>query len=318
MHKNENRAHYKGILSSLKSYVQRNRLGELLVLKGLITPQQLRMVLEHQKESAMPLGQVCIQHNYISRRQLVGVLSRQYMLRSLAAIVFFTAGLTSVAGKKARASDYIKDIPAQISLTTHANSAFTHMGAFPGLFDSEEKRSTNLKPFVKWTGMFSRFERELTNPASQKTVETLKKDLAPLQGLNLKAMASGVNDIINRVQYVTDSANWGQSDYWATPIEFMKRGGDCEDYAITKYTALRMLGVPEERLRVAIVHDNLKNIPHAVLVVYTEQGPVVLDNQIKSLVDASEMGRYRPIFSINRTAWWLHTSPGSTLVASAQ
>ena len=31
-----------------------------------------------------------------------------------------------------------------------------------------------------------------------------------------------------------------------------------------------------------------------------------------------QVTRYRPIFTINRNAWWLHTKPGSTVLASAE
>ena len=68
----------------------------------------------------------------------------------------------------------------------------------------------------------------------------------------------------------------------------------------------------------AIVQDTVKNIPHAVLVAYTDEGAYILDNQIKSLVDAERKGRYKPIFSINRQAWWLHKTPNRTVVASAE
>ena len=132
------------------------------------------------------------------------------------------------------------------------------------------------------------------------------------------AMVQGVNRLVNENRYIVDKRNWGKSDYWATPVEFLKRGGDCEDFAIAKYTALRSLGFPEERLRVAIVQDTVKNIPHAVLVAYTDEGAFILDNQIKSLVDAERKGRYKPIFSINRQAWWLLKTPNRTIVASAE
>jgi predicted transglutaminase-like cysteine proteinase len=138
-----------------------------------------------------------------------------------------------------------------------------------------------------------------------------------MKGRSMKSMAEGVNRLVNQKKYIIDKRNWGKSDYWATPVEFLQRGGDCEDFAIAKYTALRSLGFPEERLRVAIVQDTVKDIPHAVLVVYTDEGAFILDNQIKSLVDAEVKGRYKPIFSINRQAWWLHKSPSKTIVASA-
>ncbi|MCB1839662.1 MAG: transglutaminase-like cysteine peptidase, partial [Alphaproteobacteria bacterium] len=91
------------------------------------------------------------------------------------------------------------------------------------------------------------------------------------------------------------------------------------DFAIAKYVALRALGVEEARLRIAIVHDKLKNIPHAILVVYTSEGALILDNQNKEVLNSDALRtRYRPIFSINREYWWLHTAPESTLIASAK
>ena len=59
-------------------------------------------------------------------------------------------------------------------------------------------------------------------------------------------------------------------------------------------------------MRIAIVHDLQKNIPHAILIVYTDDGVKFLDNQYKSVKDADGFTRYRPIYSINRTGWWRH------------
>ena len=303
-----------GILRILKAYMKYNRLGDLLVLKGLITPQDLRFALHQQKQTRKPLGQIFLKHAIISRRQLALVLGRQMVLRSLAACIFFVAALTH-SGKKARAE--INDVPAKISIS--AGEEFARVASYPALFGSDEKRSANLAPFTKWTGMFSRFERELQGTGGGKIVKDLQDELQSFKGLSLKTMASRVNNLMNETPYILDSRNWGQSDYWATPVEFLQRGGDCEDFAIAKYASLRALGFSGEQMRIAIVQDKIKNIPHAVLVVYTDDDVYILDNQNKSLVDASGAGRYRPIFSINRQAWWLHTAPGSsTVVASAQ
>ncbi len=205
----------------------------------------------------------------------------------------------------------VKDVPAEINLVIKASTSYT--GQYPALLGTSEKNDSNIEPFTKWTAMFDRFEREINSGSAQKMVQDWHRSLRPYKGLSIKAMADGVNDLMNQKPYIVDQRNWGKSDYWATPVEFMARGGDCEDFAIAKYTAMRALGVPENRLRLAIVQDTLKNIPHAVLVVYTEEGPYILDNQIKTLVDASYAGRYRPIYSINRTAWWLHSEPEARL-----
>ena len=71
-------------------------------------------------------------------------------------------------------------------------------------------------------------------------------------------------------------------------------------------------------MRLAIVQDLEKNIPHAVLIVYTDQGAYLLDNQIKRLISAERGSRYKPIYTINRQAWWLHTAPSRTIIASAE
>ena len=137
-----------------------------------------------------------------------------------------------------------------------------------------------------------------------------------MRGLPLESQVRRVNDLMNSVQYISDKRNWGRSDYWATPVEFITRGGDCEDFAIAKYAALRALGVPDSKMRVLILKDMQKNIPHAVLIVYTNEGPMILDNQIKTVRADNSIHHYKPIYSINRTSWWLHTAPRATQVAS--
>ncbi len=180
----------------------------------------------------------------------------------------------------------------------------------PALFNSKETRSSNLRPFTKWASVFDRLDRDVREARKgAQTISLWQQDLNEMAGLPISIMAEKVNSYVNQHPYITDDENWNQSDYWATPLEFFERGGDCEDFAIAKYASLRMLGVPEERLRLAIVHDKKKNIPHAVLIVYTERGAMVLDNQRDNVIMVDQVKRYRPIFSINRTAWWLHTVP---------
>jgi predicted transglutaminase-like cysteine proteinase len=304
----------KGVFSRILSTLHKNRLGELLVLRGVISPEQLREALGLQRSLNMPLGQVLVEQRVVSKSQIRTTLGRQFVLRCTATAILGFVTFAGFAQKKARAD--LPDTPAKIALSV--TDHFTQVAYHPGLFGSEEERSTNLKPFTKWTGMFDRFERDLQRTSSKAELTNWVGKLGQFKGQSIKQMADGVNRMMNDVKYISDSKNWGQSDYWATPVEFMERGGDCEDYAIAKYTALRALGVPEDRLRVAIVHDMQKNVPHAVLVVYTDDGTVVLDNQNKGLVDGEKLQRYRPIFSINRQAWWLHTAPAKTIMASAQ
>lgn len=305
---------YKGILSGLKASLNRSRLGELLVIKGAITPIQLKTALTEQKKTDKPLGEIFLEHAMISRTQLTMILGRQMALRMIAASLFCFAAISTAESRRANA-DSIKDVPASIALAS--NTKISMPMSYATLFGSSEKQSSNLSAFTKWTSMFDRFDRALTSSRNRQLINEWQQNLSSLQGKPLKQMAAAVNTMMNEKPYISDNANWGKSDYWETPIEFIQRGGDCEDYAIAKYTALRMLGVPEERLRIAIVHDTVKDIPHAVLVVYTDEGTYALDNQNQSLVRADGAGRYRPIFSINRNAWWMHTKGEPTRVASA-
>lgn len=306
-----------GIFTRLRVMFERNRLGELLVINGLLTPVELRQALALQKTSRMQLGYLLVQQRLVSRQELYRVLAQQWSLRCLAAAMTVMVGLSSIGIKQARAGT-MRDIPAQVTLASTANVAFRPVGSYPSLFGSDEKRSYNLSPFTKWTSMFERFDAAMKTSNGQNTMNTWKRELQTISGLPLEVMAERVNSMVNDVRYIEDSANWGKSDYWETPIEFFNRGGDCEDFAIAKYTALRALGVPEERLRIAIVHDKKKDMPHAVLIVYADSGALLLDNQNERVQNAATYTRYRPIFSINRQAWWLHTQGAGTMVASAQ
>ena len=53
---------------------------------------------------------------------------------------------------------------------------------------------------------------------------------------------------IARTTYLEDLANYGLPDYWATPLQFLDRDGDCEDYAIAKFVSLRELGFAADEL----------------------------------------------------------------------
>lgn len=320
MHKNtDNNTPHHGILGRLKSRLTRNRLGEVLVQSGLMSSQDLKRALELQKSECVPLGTILIEHKFVTSLTLRRALFEQVAFRVLAATVTVIMTFSSFAPKAAKAAQ-IKDIPSQITLVTSFDGAIEPLNYYPSLFGFKEKQSQNLRPFTKWSGMFDRLDKAMGNSSNEKVITSWKNDLNQFRGLSLHAMAQKVNAYINTHKYITDDKVWGKSDYWATPIEFFKRGGDCEDFAIAKYASLRALGVPEERLRLAIVHDKQKNIPHAVLIVYTERGAMVLDNQNKTMKASSAVNRYRPIFSINRTAWWLHSKPEAAdiRVASAQ
>lgn len=312
----ETQVKHQGIFSKLQSRLQKNRLGELLVLDGVLTPDQLRRALTTSKQTGTQLGHILVTQNLVTKSAIQRTLIEQFTLRCMMASVAVFISIASMGFAKQARAGQVDDPLTRISLV---QDSFQKAAYHPQLFGAVEKRSTSLKAFDKWTGMFERFNASLNSSSGQAEMVAFKRDLEVLKGLPLDKMAASVNEMMNKKRYVSDSDNYGKNDYWATPVEFMQRGGDCEDYAIAKYTALRALGVPENRLRIAIVQDLQKNVPHAILVVYTDQGPILLDNQLKSTVKAEKISHYKPIFSINQEAWWLHTMPknGLTRVASA-
>lgn len=186
----------------------------------------------------------------------------------------------------------------------------------PPLWNSTEIRSPNLASFTNWTGVISRFQQMQTlgegmcataGPSRSRCPwEEWQQIIRDAQGKDELAQLRRINDEINSRRYILDRVNWGMEDYWATVFEFLRKNGDCEDYAIAKYVTLRALGWPAEKLRVVILRDTKLNLNHAVLAAYTSDGIYIGDNQVEGLVRADAIRHYRPIYSINESGWWLH------------
>jgi predicted transglutaminase-like cysteine proteinase len=128
-----------------------------------------------------------------------------------------------------------------------------------------------------------------------------------------RAQLIAVNQWANSRPYVEDWVNWHVPDYWETPGEFLTRGGDCEDYAITKYFSLVRLGFSPDDLRVVIVNDTNLDQFHAVLAVRDEGTVWLLDNQIPQAVPMDVAVQYVPIYSLNERGWWMHSMPKITV-----
>ena len=189
--------------------------------------------------------------------------------------------------------------------------AFEQMAAVsqPQLFGSREIHSANLKMFPKWRGTLQRFEAEIKSCG---TGQCRKKQwqavIDRLRGKDLMTQLRELNTEMNDKRYITDPVNWNLPDYWATPFQFLRKNGDCEDYAISKYMALRDLGVAADDMRIVVLNDLNLRVAHAVLAVYVNGKPYILDNQISKVVPATSIRHYQPVYSINEDGWWLHRS----------
>ena len=126
-----------------------------------------------------------------------------------------------------------------------------------------------------------------------------------LRNAPLVQQAVEVNAFCNAWPHREDRDAWGREEYWANPLEFAHSSGDCEDYAIAKYYALRDLGVPAEKLRIAGVWNREKKEGHGVLFVYDQSAVYVLDNATAHVRLASELDNYVLTYFVNEDYLWL-------------
>jgi len=121
------------------------------------------------------------------------------------------------------------------------------------------------------------------------------------------------NEFFNRMQFIADSIQWGKSDYWATPVEFLSSGGgDCEDFSLAKYFTLKALGIEEEKLNMTYVKAMQLNQAHMVVTYYPSPGaiPLVLDNLVADIQPATSRKDLLPVYSFNGSGLWLAKSRG--------
>ena len=162
---------------------------------------------------------------------------------------------------------------------------------------------------------------------AQQTVDQWRDTLVANRSSAESEKVRRVNDFFNRkISYSEDNDIWGQSDYWATPLETMGRGeADCEDFAIAKYFSLLILGVPADKLRITYVKARMGgshstvSIAHMVLGYYPDptDEPLILDNLINDIRPASRRPDLTPVFSFNSEGLWVGSSPGGASSGSA-
>lgn len=180
----------------------------------------------------------------------------------------------------------------------------------PRLFGTVEFRGP-VKNLPSWLGML---ERNGKNPIffpgsnlnARVTWDKLRdmlKDKTPLEQIK------GVNSFWNQWPYRLDMAVYGQEDYWAAPYEFRKNSGDCEDYSIAKYFTLKALGFDPHTLRIIVLKDTIRNIAHAVLVVYLNHDIYILDNVSNAVLSHTRLQNYVPQYSVNEYSRWAHVRP---------
>lgn len=113
---------------------------------------------------------------------------------------------------------------------------------------------------------------------------------------------SYVNSFINKILPARDISTASSIDYWATPKEFLLQGhGDCEDYVIAKYFALKHLGIPTSKMFLSYVRLEGAKDAHMVLTYFETptSEPLILDSIRKIIFPASKRSDLKPIYNFN-------------------
>ena len=183
-------------------------------------------------------------------------------LRQGPALVQFDA--SSTGGFQKRAS------LVNVEFAEHATMADFH--AEPSLFGMETEPVGGMLA-AKWRSVQLEIDREekvLADCRSQKPCPAPARDV-----LNIVAEAGGHSGrarigLINRaadlaITPTSDEVQWGTEDRWSSPFETLQsRRGDCEDYAIAKYIALREAGLSAADVKIVIVRNHFPKEYHAV------------------------------------------------------
>ncbi len=110
-----------------------------------------------------------------------------------------------------------------------------------------------------------------------------------------------INRAINlNIRPMDDLSLYGVAERWTTPlVTFAHGAGDCEDYAIAKYAALRQIGIAEEDLRLVVVYDKQAQEHHAVAAVRHAGRWLVLDNRTLAVQEDADIAHFTPMFTLD-------------------
>lgn len=164
----------------------------------------------------------------------------------------------------------------------------------------------NAQPFLDFI-VLERLDKNY-GKAAQERGEQLNQLLITIKNKDIQTQLLEINRFFNRFTHKLDDEVWGESDYWATPEEFIGlKKGDCEDYVIAKYFTLRYLGIPDERLYLTYVKALNQNVAHMVLTYFEtpESIPLVLDNYDLRILPADKRSDLLPIYSFNAKSLFL-------------
>lgn len=115
-----------------------------------------------------------------------------------------------------------------------------------------------------------------------------------------------VNLIFNNFVYIEEN---NSEDIWKTPTQFVyDGGGDCEDFAIIKYHALKEIGIPASHMYILAFKSDIYKNGHAVLVIFKDSEFLVLDSLTDLILPLHSLGDISPEFAINEHAFYRYVN----------
>jgi predicted transglutaminase-like cysteine proteinase len=165
---------------------------------------------------------------------------------------------------------------------------------------------------AKWRDVLARIDSEqetlATCRASPDACPPAARRLLQLVELGRRregrARLGEINRAVNlSIRATSDLSQYDVDDFWSPPLATLEKGvGDCEDYAILKYLALREAGISPDDLRLLIVSYPRRGIMHAVLAVHLDGEWLLLDNLTMVIVNSLEATQYRPLIGLDDKA----------------
>jgi predicted transglutaminase-like cysteine proteinase len=160
---------------------------------------------------------------------------------------------------------------------------------------------------IGWTDFCNRYRGE----CGDDNLQPKRVSLSPETWKDLR----GVNDMVNRmIEPMTDQAHWHMAEHW----DFPKDGkGDCEDYALLKRKLLIERGYARQALLLTVVSRPEDEEGHAVLMVRSTKGDLILDNRRDPILYWIDTGYLfiKRQSQENQNRWVLFPSPAADPVA---
>ena len=136
------------------------------------------------------------------------------------------------------------------------------------------------RPVQGWVRFCERYAGECDfNSAEASTITLSARTWKALNAVNRKVNTT--------VKPRTDMEHWGVVDRWDLPDDGY---GDCEDYQLLKRKILvEQYGFPKRAFRMTVVIDE-QGEGHAVMMVRTDEGDLILDNKRSAILPWHETG----------------------------